>query len=81
MAQATEAKLDNILKEIKTANKLLAQLLVANLVTVQDKAVKLLELKIRPTEVADLLGVSLGTVTKSKSRAKGKTKHSRKLFS
>ncbi|MFW9959156.1 MAG: hypothetical protein ACFFCT_13880 [Candidatus Odinarchaeota archaeon] len=70
-----ESKIDEILEQLKLANRLLALLLVANAKTVSEKGLILLDSGFRPKDVSEMLGVPVGTVTKARSRAKGRTTH------
>jgi hypothetical protein len=66
---------DEILSQLKIANKLLALILVGDEDRINKKPLLLLEAGFRPVDVAELLGVPIGTVTKARSRAKGRTEH------
>ena len=68
-------KLDAILEQLKLTNRLLALLLVSDEETVSKKSSTLLDAGFRPKDVSEMLGVYIGTVTKARSRAKGKTEH------
>jgi hypothetical protein len=70
-----ESKLDDILNQLILTNRLLAFLLVSKEDTISKKSLVLLDSGFRPKEVSELLGVPKGTVTKARSRAKGRTKH------
>ncbi|MFW9889515.1 MAG: hypothetical protein ACFFER_15110 [Candidatus Thorarchaeota archaeon] len=70
-----ELKLDAIINQLALTNRLLALLLLSNEDTVGKKSLVLLDAGFRPKDVAEILGVPIGTVTKARSRAKGKTTH------
>ena len=57
------------------ANRLLALLLVSSKDTIGKKGLILLDSGFRPKDVSEMLGVPIGTITKARSRAKGKTEH------
>lgn len=70
-----ESKLDAILNQLMLTNRLLALLLVSKDDTISKKSLVLLNSGFRPKDVSEMLGVPIGTVTKARSRAKGKTDH------
>lgn len=69
------SRLDSLITSVEVANRLLTFLAVGGSEYVKDRAIVLLEWKFKPKDVASLLQVPIGTVTKAKSRADGKTSH------
>lgn len=70
-----ESKLDEILNQLILTNRLLALLLVSSEDTISKKGLMLLNSGFRPKDVSEMLGVPIGTITKARSRAKGRTEH------
>jgi predicted transcriptional regulator len=70
-----ESKIEEILEQLKLTNKLLAFLIASGEETISKKSLLLLDMGFRPKDVAEMLGVPIGTVTKARSRAKGRTDH------
>ena len=70
-----ESKIDEILNQLMLTNRLLALLLVSREDTVSKKGLILLDSGFRPKDVSEMLGVPIGTITKARSRAKGRTEH------
>ena len=68
-----ESKIDAIFEQLKITNRLIALLLVSNMETISKKSLLLLDSGFKPKDVSEMLGVPIGTVTKARSRAKGKT--------
>jgi len=78
----SERSLEELTKRIEeltgvlhVTNRLLAANVVSSDQTIQGKSLRLLNAGLRPKDVAAILGVPIGSVTKARSRAQGKTKH------
>ncbi len=61
---------DEILKEIKLTNRLLAQILIMDKESQKEKILTLASCGISPTDIAEVLGIKVGSVTGATSRAR-----------
>ena len=68
-------KIDELVKALNLTNRVLARLVVWKDENLKDKSLALLKMGFRPIDVAAILGVQSGSVTKARSRAEGRTKH------
>ncbi|MHA3964061.1 MAG: hypothetical protein AM325_011050 [Candidatus Thorarchaeota archaeon SMTZ1-45] len=75
MMKEVIAAINQASERIDLTNRLLAHVAISGMEKVKDKSLTLLNLGLKPKDVSMILGVHLGTVTKAKSRAEGKTKH------
>lgn len=70
-----DKKMDELISQVRLTNRLLALLLISDKDTISKKSLLLLDAGFRPTDVAEMLDVPIGTVTKARSRTKGRTDH------
>ena len=68
-------KLDVIIQSQEITNRLLGFLVTAGMELGKEKVLSLLDAGFKPKEVSNLLNIPIGSVTKARSRALGKTEH------
>lgn len=68
-------KMDILVETINVTNRVLGILAISNLEMMKEKSLVLLRCGFRPKEVANILDIPIGSVTKARSRATGRTKH------
>ena len=70
-----DKKMQILSNTLAITNRILAILITRDLDAKKDQSLILLRCGFSPKEVAEVLGIPAGSVSKTKSRAEGRTKH------